>query len=167
MSVARNISVYRHSHQHLSPQTAISISGNTWNLHKQRISIGKDSISIRTLCKPPLFRQKYGRRRVSKKAIFLSFCREKRQKLSRKPMASAIHQQGFPPLTPQPKGDNSFRFPLAPVNEKRRWQPLRYPNERTVDLICLRACLNFLQKVFLQFLPKSLFRSVFLFLFVT
>ncbi|WP_294620340.1 hypothetical protein, partial [uncultured Bacteroides sp.] len=70
------VNVPRQKHQCLTSETPASLGGKFLFLHKRRISIGKSGISIRTLYKPPLFRRKYGRAGVSKKAVPPSFCHE-------------------------------------------------------------------------------------------
>ena len=83
MSLASRVNVARQKHRCLTSETPASNNGKTWILHKQRISIGKSGISIRTLYKPSLFRQKYGGWGVSEKAFVPSFCHKKRQRRNR------------------------------------------------------------------------------------
>ncbi len=74
MSLASDVNAARLKHLYLSPETPASIGRKFRFLHIQRISIGKRSISIRTLCSMFLFRKKAAGGGVSKKAVLLSFC---------------------------------------------------------------------------------------------
>ncbi|WP_300878272.1 hypothetical protein, partial [uncultured Bacteroides sp.] len=71
-----DVNAARLKHLYLSPETPASIGRKFRFLHKQRISIGNRSISIRTLCTILLFRQQAKGRGVSRKAVLPPFCHD-------------------------------------------------------------------------------------------
>ncbi|WP_300877851.1 hypothetical protein [uncultured Bacteroides sp.] len=74
MFLTTGINVARLKHLYLSLETPVSNGRKFRFLHKQRISIEKRSISIRTLCRVFLFRKKAAGKGVSGKAVFPPFC---------------------------------------------------------------------------------------------
>ncbi|WP_300877905.1 hypothetical protein [uncultured Bacteroides sp.] len=88
--MATNISVRHVRHCHPSDERQVSDGSKSLFPHKQCIFIGKRSISIRVLCKTPLFRKKGAGAGVSRKAFSPSFCHKPEPVRS----FSGIHGEG-------------------------------------------------------------------------
>lgn len=76
MPVTTDASVCRQKHLRPATETSVFNGGNARFLHKQRISIGNGSISIRILCTMFLFWQKVAGRGVRKRTVLPPFCCE-------------------------------------------------------------------------------------------